>query len=211
MVGPYDRVYHRNFLVDDSIVTLFFWLLLGRDKAPVAPIGQGSTIYDLRQGAAFALVGQTLRDHVTTSTVQKLVTPVDQDRVFTRGIRDSLDNTTTRINTAWVSKNVMAGGQQVAEIYNRGSQFTPMIAHWKSGNTALASRPYVSFFQLYDTSATVNATVAPYHISISYPNTTISGSDRFEYLIGDIPAPYWASGQNVSAIGELRLIKDARL
>jgi hypothetical protein len=127
------------------------------------------------------------------------VTPVgDVDRLFTRGIRVSLDNDTTRVNTAWVNENVMAGGQQVAELYNRGSQFTPMILHWKSGNTTMPSRPYVSFFQLYATASTINATVTPWRIEVSYPNTTQAGTDVFEYLIGDIPAPYWAAGQNVS-------------
>lgn len=151
-------------------------------------------------GAAFALVGQTLRDTLNQTILDSLVTPVgDVDRLFTRGIRVSLDNDTTRVNTAWVNENVMAGGQQVAELYNRGSQFTPMILHWKSGNTTMPSRPYVSFFQLYATASTINATVTPWHIEVSYPNNTQAGTDVFEYLIGDIPAPYWAAGQNVSA------------
>lgn len=89
---------------------------------------------------------------------------------------------------------------QVAELYNRGNQFTPLIVHWKSGNTSLASRPYVSFFQLYDTASTVNVTVTPYHLSVTYPITTLAGTTYFRYLIGDIPAPYWAAGQNVSQI-----------
>jgi hypothetical protein len=114
MVGPYDRIYHRNMLIDDSIISNFFWLFLGRENAPVPPIGQGSTLYDLRQGVAFALVGQTLRDNVNSSTVARLMESVGgNDRVFERGIRDSLHNDTTRINTAWMSENVMAGGQQV--------------------------------------------------------------------------------------------------
>ncbi|RSH90988.1 hypothetical protein EHS25_010164 [Saitozyma podzolica] len=196
MVGPYDRVYHRNMLIDDNIISIFFWMLLGRDVSPVAPIGTDSAIYDLRQGASFALVGQTLRDTLNQTILDSLVTPVgDVDRLFTRGIRVSLDNDTTRVNTAWVNENVMAGGQQVAELYNRGSQFTPMILHWKSGNTTMPSRPYVSFFQLYATASTINATVTPWHIEVSYPNTTQAGTDVFEYLIGDIPAPYWAAGQ----------------
>jgi hypothetical protein len=150
-------------------------------------------------GAAFALVGQTLRDTLNQTILDSLVTPVgDVDRLFTRGIRVSLDNDTTRVNTAWVNENVMAGGQQVAELYNRGSQFTPMILHWKSGNTTMPSRPYVSFFQLYATASTINATVTPWHIEVSYPNNTQAGTDVFEYLIGDIPAPFWAAGQNVS-------------
>lgn len=114
MVGPFDRIYHRNMLVDDSIITIFFWMLLGRDQAPVAPIGQGSTIYDLRQGAAFALVGETLRANLQASTVKKLTTYIgDTDRVFMDHIRDSLDNDTTRTNTVWMSDNIMAGGQSV--------------------------------------------------------------------------------------------------
>ncbi|WVQ82790.1 hypothetical protein IAT38_004922 [Cryptococcus sp. DSM 104549] len=206
MVGPYDRVYHRNMLIDDSIITIFFWMLVGRDKAPVAPIGQGSTMYDLRQGAAFALAGPTLRQNLKQSTVDKLTKYVGStDREFTRNIRVSLDNDTARVNTAWVNENIMAGGQQVAELYNRGSQFTPMITHWKSGNTSLPSRPFVSWFQLYSTTSTVNATVTPYHISIAYPNTTQEGTDVFQYLIGDIPAPFWASGKNMNGFDVLPL------
>ena len=198
-VGPYDRVYHRNSLIDNNIITIFFWMLLGRDVSPVAPIGQGSTMYDLRQGACFALVGQTLRDTLDPSINQKLVTPVGSDeRDFTRYIRDSLDNNATRVNTAWVAENIMAGGQQVAETKNRGSQFTPMILHWKSGDTMDKNRPFVSFFQLVDTCPTVNATVTPGHISISYANTTLKGSDVFQFLIGDIPAPFYAANKIVS-------------
>lgn len=186
-------------LIDDSIISNFFWLILGREKSPVPPIGQASTLYDLRQGASFALVGQTLRDNLEQSTVDKLTTSVGgNDRLFTREIYDSLDNDTVRTNTAWMSGNVMAGGQQVAELYNRGSQFTPMIAHWKSGNTWLESRPFVTFFQLYATASTINATVTPGHISVTYPNTTQDGTEMFRYLIGDIPASYWLAGENVS-------------
>jgi len=83
--------------------------------SPVPPIGQESATYDLRQGAALALLGQTLRDTLNSSTIAKLTAPVTDDRVFTRGIRVSLDNDTTRINTAWVSDTLMAGGQQVLE------------------------------------------------------------------------------------------------
>jgi hypothetical protein len=85
MVGPYDRVYHRNMLVDDSIISLFFWQLLGREVAPVAPIGQGSTLYDLRQGAAFALTGQTLRDTLDSSTIDMLTTYIGQGNQRLRG------------------------------------------------------------------------------------------------------------------------------
>lgn len=120
-----------------------------------------------------------------------------EDRNLTRGIRVSLHNDTTRWNTAWVSPNVMAGGQKVAELYNRGSQFAPMIAHWKSGDTSDAQRPYVSFFQLYATASTIDAVVTPWHISVAYPNTTQAGTDVFQFLIGDIPTPYWAAGNNV--------------
>ena len=88
-------------------------MLLGRPDSPVAPIGQESATYDLRQGAAFALLGQTLRDTINSTTIAKLTAPVDNDREFDRNIRVSLDNTTIRHNTAWVSRNLMAGGQQV--------------------------------------------------------------------------------------------------
>ncbi|WVQ77870.1 hypothetical protein IAR50_007572 [Cryptococcus sp. DSM 104548] len=204
MVGPYDRIYHRNMLIDDSIISVFFWMLLGREVSPVAPIGMASTMYDLRQGAPFALVGSTLKQVLKENTVRKLVDRVGtEDRLFERRIRVSLDNDTTRVNTAWVSENVMAGGQQVAELYNRGSQFTPMITHWKSGDTLLPSRPYVSFFQLYATASTINATVTPWHVSVSYPNTTQEGTDVFQYLIGDIPAPFWAEGRNMDGFDNL--------
>ena len=105
----------------------------------------------------------------------------------------------------WV-RALQADGQ-VAEVSNRGSQFTPLIAHWKSGDTALPSRPFVSFFQLYATASTINATVSPNRISISYPNVTQEGTDRFQYLIGDIPAPYYASGEVVSGNLSARLMR----
>ncbi|ODN97951.1 hypothetical protein I350_07588 [Cryptococcus amylolentus CBS 6273] len=203
MVGPYDRVYHRNMLIDHNIITVFFWILLGRPQSPVAPVGMSSSMYDLRQGAAFALVGQTLKEVLEESTIRKLVQRLgggEGDRVFERRVRVSLDNGTERVNSVWMNENVMAGGQQVAEEFNRGPQFTPLILHWKSGTTSLAERPYVSFFQLYATASTINATVTPWHVSVSYPNRTEGqeGTGVFQYLIGDIPAPFWKEGNNVS-------------
>lgn len=50
IVGPYDRVYHRNVMVDDSILSLWFWMLFGRVKAAVASKGQATTEYDGAQG-----------------------------------------------------------------------------------------------------------------------------------------------------------------
>jgi hypothetical protein len=104
-------------LVDDSIISIFFWQLLGREVAPVAPLGQASTLYDLRQGAAFALVGQTLRDTVDSSTVGMLTTYIGQgnQRVFEKNIRVSLDNDTTRVSTMWMTDDLMVGGQQVGQ------------------------------------------------------------------------------------------------
>jgi hypothetical protein len=49
-VGPYDRIYHRNMLIDNNIISIWFWQLLGRDRSPVPPLGMTSTIYDMRQG-----------------------------------------------------------------------------------------------------------------------------------------------------------------
>jgi hypothetical protein len=104
-------------LVDDSIISIFFWQLLGREIAPVAPIGQGSTLYDLRQGAALALIGQTLRDTVNSTTIAMLTTYIGEGnaRVFEKDIRVSLDNDTTRVNTMWMTDDLMAGGQQVSQ------------------------------------------------------------------------------------------------
>lgn len=197
-VGPYDRVYHRNSLIDDNIISVFFWMLLGRDVSPVCPIGMDSAQYDLRQGAALALNSPTLRSVLPQTTIDRLTQSVGvSNREFTRYIRVSLHNDTTRVNTAWMSDNLMMGGQQLAQEVARGNQFTPMIAHWKSGDSAVAGRPFVSFFQLEAAStSTLNATVTPNHISISYPNTTQAGTDTFVYYIGDIPAAEYA--KNVS-------------
>lgn len=90
--------------------------------------------------------------------------------------------------------------KQLAEEVARGSQFAPMIVHWKNADTSMPSRPYVSFSQLYPTTTTINTTVTPGHIVIIYPNTKQPGSDTFEYLIGDLPATFWASGENVSTL-----------
>ncbi|KAK4689143.1 hypothetical protein P7C73_g972, partial [Tremellales sp. Uapishka_1] len=217
LVGPYDRVYHRNMLVDDAVISLWFCV------SPVAPIGMDTTVYDIRQAASFALLGQTLRDTLNSTTIAKLTEYIGtEDRVFSKGIRVSLDNDTTRVNTMWMSENVMAGGQQVsrcshavedaisdrnvfqlAEVVSRGNQFTPMIAHWKSGETTMKSRPFVSFFQLVATSMTLNATVTSGHVSITYPNSTAPGTDMFKYYIGDIPAPYYAAGQVMNGFANL--------
>jgi hypothetical protein len=64
-----------------------------------------------------------VRSVVSQKVLDKLVTPRTGDYVTKRFIRDSIDNTTTRTDTMWITPNLMVGGQELAEVVVRGGQF----------------------------------------------------------------------------------------
>lgn len=208
LVGPYDRAYTRDMPSHNSIVSFFWWGIFGRDKAPQPPKGDLDLNYDITQGAALALVMDTVSGVLSKDVITKLTTPFSGERLLRKTIRESLSTSALRVATSWMSKTLMVGGQQIAEpeTVQRGKQFVPAIAHWASDPTHKPF-PYNGFFSLYPTASTVDAVASKNKLTISYPNTTQTGTSSFQFMLSGIPPAWSLSGNVVDGFSKLPCLK----
>ncbi|KAL3423086.1 hypothetical protein PVAG01_04833 [Phlyctema vagabunda] len=195
LAGPYDRANARDMPTHSAILGQFWWGLFGSEKAPLPWKGNDDMRYDIAQGPALALIMDTVGSAISNATARKLNEPFEEERFLNKTIRDGLDTDILRIATSWLSKPLMIGGQQLAETVHRGKQFTPAIVHWAS-DPAHTPFPYSGWFSLYPTATTINAVAGPGTLDITYPNTTQSGTDTFQFLLAGIP-PTWSLSGNV--------------
>ena len=195
MAGPYDRAYTRDMTAHDAIISLFWWGIFGHDKTPTPPLAELDLNYDVSQGAALALLMETVASVLTPEVTYKLLTPFTTERFLNKTVYYDLETEKNRIVTSWLSKPLMIGGQQLAETVNRGKQFTPAIVHW-AADPSHKPFPYNGFFSLYPTASTITAVAESHRLTISYPNTTQDGTDSFQFMLSGIPPP-WSLGGNI--------------
>ncbi|TDZ38460.1 hypothetical protein C8035_v004776 [Colletotrichum spinosum] len=204
LVGPYDRAYTRDMTKHSSILPMYLWAMYGRDVGPQPVKGEGDLTYDGSQGAAIALVADTVLRHISNGTAGALRAkgPWSGTRSLTRRVKEELGTDVTRTTTSWISAPLMVGGQQLAETRNRGNQFVPAIVHWAS-DPAHEPFPYVGFFLLYPSASTITAIAGERSLSVSYPNRTQEGSDIFTFALSGIPPSWTLGGRSITGLEEL--------
>ncbi|TDZ25184.1 hypothetical protein Cob_v001771 [Colletotrichum orbiculare MAFF 240422] len=204
LVGPYDRAYTRDMTKHSSILPMYLWAMYGRDVGPQPVRGEGDLTYDGSQGAAIALVADTVLRHISNGTAGALRAkgPWSGTRSLARRVKEELGTDATRTTTSWVSAPLMVGGQQLAETKNRGDQFVPAIVHWAS-DPAHEPFPYVGFFLLYPSASTITAVAGERSLSVSYPNRTQEGSDIFTFALSGIPPSWTLGGKSITGLEEL--------
>ncbi|ORY11748.1 hypothetical protein BCR34DRAFT_601184 [Clohesyomyces aquaticus] len=195
MAGPYDRAYARDMPTHSAIVGQWWWGMFGYEKAPVPWKGNDDFRYDLAQGPSLALLMSTVKNYITPSIQKKLFEPIKGERLLKKTIREDLKTNVFRCADSWPSNAMMIGGQTLAEVANRGKQFTPAIIHWAS-DPSHTPFPYGGWFSLYPTASTITTKVGARSLEISYPNTTQEGTSLFTYMISGIP-PTWNLAGNV--------------
>ncbi|OHF02548.1 hypothetical protein CORC01_02243 [Colletotrichum orchidophilum] len=208
VVGPYDRAYTRDMTEHSAILSLYWWAVFGREYGPQPPKGEADLLYDASQGAAIALVADTVARHISAGTAAALKAkgPWAGTRSLTRKVRKALDTDVTRTITSWVSAPLMIGGQIVAETKNRGDQFVPLIAQWAS-DPAHKPYPYIGFFSLYPSASTISAVAGAGSLSVSYPNSTQEGTDIFTFALSGIPPAWTLGGKTITGLEELPCLR----
>jgi hypothetical protein len=202
MAGPYDRAYARDMPTHSAILGQFWWGMYGYEKAPVPWKGNDDFRYDLAQGPSLALLMSTVKSFITPEIEAKLFTPLSEERLLRKTIRDDLKTDVMRYADSWLSNDMMIGGQTLAEEVNRGKQFTPAIVHWAS-DPSHKPFPYGGWFSLYPTASTITTKVSARSLTISYPNATQEGTDVFTYMISGIPPPWNLAGNVVDGFSNL--------
>ncbi|KAF2026000.1 hypothetical protein EK21DRAFT_103568 [Setomelanomma holmii] len=202
MAGPYDRAYARDMPTHSAILGQHWWGMYGYEKAPVQWKGNDDFRYDLAQGPSLALLMSTVKQCITPEVEDKLFTPLNEERMLKKTIREDLQTNVIRYADSWLSHEMMIGGQTLAEDVNRGKQFTPAIVHWAS-DPSHTPFPYGGWFSLYPTASTITINVSARSLTISYPNTTQEGTNLFTYMISGIPPPWNLAGNVVNGFSNL--------
>jgi hypothetical protein len=202
MAGPYDRAYTRDMTTHSSVLSMFWWGIFGYENAPEPQRGEVDLGYDATQGAALALLMETVEETMSDDVKEKLLVPFEGERLLNKTIYYDLDTDEKRIATSWLSKPLMIGGQQVKETVARGGQFVPAIVHWAS-DPEHKPFPYNGFFSLYPSATTIDAVASANKLSISYPNTTQDGTDTFQFMLSGIPPPWNLAGNVVDGFSNL--------
>ena len=203
MVGPYDRAYTRDITQHSSVLSLFFWGLFGHSTLPQPPKMESDLLFDVAQGAAIALIIDTVKSHIPLFVQEALQAPfTGPPRFINKTIYDDLDGKHARIATSWISKDFMIGGQQLDEDKNQGDQFVPAIVHW-AGDPEHKPYPLNTFFSLYPSASSIHAVARPNALSISYPNTTQAGAGIFTFAVSNIPPSWTLAGNRVTGLEDL--------
>lgn len=204
LVGPYDRAYTRDMTEHSSILPMYWWSIFGREYGPQPPKGEGDLLFDVAQGAAIALVAETVAEHIseTAAAALKAKGLWDGTRSLKRTVWEELDGENVRNVTSWISAPLMVGGQSLAEDVNRGNQFVPAIVHWAS-DPSHTPFPYSGFFVLYPSASTIKAVAGERSLSISYPNPSQAGSDIFTFALSGIPPSWTLGGKTITGLEEL--------
>lgn len=194
MVGPYDRAYSRDANTHSQILSMVLWGVYGRGVGGQPPLGEGDLLYDVAQGAAFALVMDVIAPTIDKDA-EAIITSKDKwegSRFINKTVWEDLTSDNPRIVTSWLSADVMIGAQTVAETKNRGNQYVPAIVQW-AADPAHKPYPYMGFFTLYPSASTLTAEATPNRLTVSYPNTTQDGTNIFTFALTGIP-PSWTLG-----------------
>ncbi|KAF1971597.1 hypothetical protein BU23DRAFT_600153 [Bimuria novae-zelandiae CBS 107.79] len=207
-VGPYDRAYTRDMTQHSTALINFLWGMFGHSAIPLTWKMEGDLLFDIVQGAAIALVIETVKSVVPTPVQEKLRgTFIGPSRYINKTIYDDLEGKHSRTATSWISRELMIGGESFVESVNRGDQFVPAIVHWAGDKTHKPS-PLNTFFSLYPSASSIHAVATPNHLSVSYPNRTEAGSDIFTFALSNVPPSWTLSGKTITGLdGELPCVE----
>lgn len=208
LAGPYDRAYTRDATAHSAVLSLWWWGLFGRAYGGQAPLGDSDLLYDVSQGAALALVADTVARYLPPGEGTAALTATgkwDGTRLLRRTIRGDLsseDAGTWRVATSWLSAEVMIGAEATGDTTNRGAQFVPAIVHW-AADPARTPSPHVGFFSLYPSAATIDAVAGEGTLTVAYPNTTQDGTGIFTFAVSGIPPRWTLAGNLVDGLENL--------
>lgn len=200
MVGPYDRAYSRDANTHSQILSMAIWSVYGRGVWGQPPLGEADLLYDIAQGAAFALVADVIASTISKSAATAITAkqaPWSGTRSINKTLYSDLSpGASPRYASSWISSPLMIGGQTVTETKNRGNQFTPGTVQW-AADPSHKPYPYMGWFSLYLSASTIIAEATPNKLVVAYPNITQAGTGVFTFALSGIPPKWTLGGKNV--------------
>ncbi|ORY61035.1 uncharacterized protein BCR38DRAFT_459944 [Pseudomassariella vexata] len=180
MVGPWDRAYGFDMNRYVSLMGLWFWALIGKDKSSIIEHPQDmSHSPDWAWGPPMAVLAGFHETLIPNDTLTKLET-FSGEHIFTASAYYPPYDLKPRNITTWLSENLTIGGESYTENVLGGpsesqGSFNPAIIHWNTGDE-------INFLSWYATEMALEADVSPGKLNLTYPQG--NASSTFTFVVG---------------------------
>ncbi|KAB5592449.1 hypothetical protein CTheo_4096 [Ceratobasidium theobromae] len=194
--GPYDRTYGNDMTTYMAVIGLYQACVVGKATAPLPPkLYASKHIDDWAQGHLVALTCDTAVSG--TAYPFKVCSPT-LAHLADAHTESSETNDTRRPVTTWIEDWAMLGGESISEtVHVRGDQFIPGLIQWSSKKNYIS---WIAWSQSANWLSGVvsNSSSGQPMLTVSYPNRTIPGTDRFTFTTGGLP---YVRGSNMTWTG----------
>jgi hypothetical protein len=167
MAGPWDRAYGYDMNKYVSLMALWFWTLLGKEKSSLIAKPQVmSHMADYAWAPLFAVLADFHSSLLPKDTVKKL-SSFEGERTFSAKAFYPPYDLVARNITTWLSEKLTIGAESFDETVVGGAStsqtsFNPAVVQWLNGED-------IAFISLYPTETALNAVVAPGRLNLTYP------------------------------------------
>ncbi|KAK8008222.1 hypothetical protein PG991_010773 [Apiospora marii] len=167
MAGPWDRAYGYDMNRYVSLMGLWMWTLIGKEKSSL--IRKPQVMSHSADWAWSPLMAVLADFHATLlpEGVLESLTHFGGERTFeAQAYYPPYDHAPRNITT-WLSENITIGAESYNETVVGGpstsqESFNPAVVQWKAGGE-------IGFLSLYPTETSLDVQVAPWRLDLSYP------------------------------------------
>ncbi|KAH0367366.1 hypothetical protein KCU65_g4692, partial [Aureobasidium melanogenum] len=195
MAGPWDRSYGFDMNRYFSLMALWFWIIMGKDKSSLISRPQVmSHSADFAYGPLFAILGK-FQSSMVPEDVLEALKKFRGEHTFTSSTYSPPFDTYPRNITSWLAPNISIGAETFDENVVGGpainpSTFNPAVIQWNTGAG-------VGFITLHASENATTAVVSPNRLELSYPYG--NSSSIFSLLVST-----FANKRNVASWSDIQ-------
>ncbi|KAH7148248.1 hypothetical protein EDB81DRAFT_688108 [Dactylonectria macrodidyma] len=190
MAGPWDRSYGYDMNRYLSLMALWFWPLIGKEKSGLVSEPEiMSHAADFAWAPLFAVLADKHQSLIPKKIVKGL-SKFQGEHTFSTSTRSPPFDNAPRNFTTWLSDKITIGAESFDEIVVGGparspQSFNPAVIQWDTGSE-------ISFISLFPTEMALDVEVNPMNLTLSYPYGT--ASSIFTLVVGTFANKKTVSG-----------------
>ncbi|KAI5268714.1 hypothetical protein E4T47_07647 [Aureobasidium subglaciale] len=179
MAGPWDRSYGFDMNRYFSLMALWFWIIMGKEKSSLISRPQVmSHSADFAYGPLFAILGE-FQSSLIPEDVLNALTEFKGEHIFKSSTYSPPFDTYPRNITTWMASNISIGAETFDENVIGGpainpSTFNPAVIQWNTGAG-------IGFITLHASGNATTTAVSPNRLDLSYPYG--NSSSIFSFLV----------------------------
>ncbi|KAH6967981.1 hypothetical protein BKA56DRAFT_497921 [Ilyonectria sp. MPI-CAGE-AT-0026] len=165
IAGPWDRTYGFDMNRYLSVMALWFWPLIGKEKAGLNSKPETmSQTHDFAWAPVVAVLADQHKSLIPEEIANGLSTFMGEHTYSTKVWAPPYDNIPRNV-TAWLSDNITVGAEEYDHYVPDRTvhvSFNAAVIQWDTGNE-------VSFMTLYPSEPALHVDVKPWKLTLSYP------------------------------------------